>query len=68
MAARYEPLRRFLEAHHDHLSWLGHPEPVMDLAGELRDRMEKASASPPAKAARALGWLFSGWVPELSRR
>ena len=49
---------------YDALTWAPHPEPVPDLEAELRARLQRAPASPPADAARRLGWLFSGWVPD----
>jgi hypothetical protein len=47
------------------LSWAASPEPVADLEGEFRRRLAQSPASPPARAARAIGWLFSGWKPDL---
>lgn len=46
------------------LAWLDPLDPVDALEGELRRRLASAPASPPAKAARRLGWLFSGWTPD----
>ena len=46
------------------LSWPDPPPAVPDLEGELRGRLAQAPASPPAKAARSIGWLFSDWKPD----
>jgi hypothetical protein len=43
---------------YDGLTWPAPPEPVADLAIELRARLARAPASPPARAARDIGWLF----------
>ena len=46
------------------LAWPDPPPPVADLEIELRRRLAQAPASPPAKAARMIGWLFSDWKPD----
>ncbi len=46
------------------LAWAEAPEPVADLEAELRARLAQAPASPPARAARQIGWLFSDWRPD----
>jgi hypothetical protein len=46
------------------LTWAVSPEPVADLESELRARLAQAPASPPARAAREIGWLFSDWKPD----
>ena len=51
-------------AGYEGLVWPPHPEPVTDLAGVLRARMNGAPKSRPAIAAREIGWLFSGWEPD----
>jgi hypothetical protein len=50
---------------YDALTWLAPPEPLADLAAELRARLLRAQASPPSRAARDIGWLFSDWQPAL---
>ena len=45
------------------LAWVQPLPAVADLEAELRSRLAQAPASPPAKAARQIGWLFSGWKP-----
>lgn len=49
---------------YDDLMWAPSPELVQNLEAELRGRLARSASSPPAEAARTLGWLFSGWVPE----
>ncbi|HEX4217728.1 MAG TPA: hypothetical protein VHZ02_05135, partial [Acidimicrobiales bacterium] len=46
------------------LVWAEPPEPTPSLETELRARLAQAPASPPARAARAIGWLFSDWNPD----
>ena len=46
------------------LTWAASPEPLEDLEAELRARLAQAPASPPARAAREIGWLFSVWKPD----
>jgi hypothetical protein len=46
------------------LTWPEPPPALSDLEGELRRRLAQAPASPPAKAARSIGWLFSDWKPD----
>jgi len=46
------------------LEWAKMPEPLEDLEAELRTRLAQAPASPPARAARSIGWLFSDWKPD----
>lgn len=46
------------------LVWAPSPEPIGDLEVELRTRLAQAPASPPARAAREIGWLFSDWKPD----
>lgn len=53
-------------AGYDKLVWPDAPDPVADLEAELRTRMLRAPASPPAKAARIVGWCFSDWSPDPS--
>lgn len=48
------------------LDWPVSPPPVDDLAATLRTRLSAAAKSPPARAAREIGWLFSGWEPDLT--
>ena len=48
------------------LTWAEAPKPVVDLEAELRSRLAQAPASPPARAARQIGWLFSEWMPDRS--
>ena len=48
------------------LAWAEMPEPVGDLEAELRARLAQAPASPPARAARRIGWLFSDWKPDMA--
>jgi hypothetical protein len=48
------------------LDWSEPLPAIPDLEAELRDRMAQASASPPAKVARSIGWLFSDWKPDKS--
>lgn len=50
------------------LTWAASPEPLEDLEGELRARLAQPPASPPARAARETGWLFSNWKPDRSFR
>lgn len=46
------------------LRWPEPPPATLDLETELRGRLAQAPASPPAKAARSIGWLFSDWKPD----
>ena len=46
------------------LTWATSPPAVTDLEGELRVRLAQAPSSPPARAAREIGWLFSDWKPD----
>jgi hypothetical protein len=46
------------------LTWAASPEPLEDLEAELRACLAQAPASPPARAAREIGWLFSVWKPD----
>ncbi len=49
---------------YDDLEWAPAPPPVDNLEAELRRRLAAAPKSRPARAAREIGWLFSGWVPD----
>jgi hypothetical protein len=51
---------------YERLRWLDPPDPVADLEAELRSRLARSPASPPANAARRLGWVFSDWQPDLT--
>ena len=51
---------------YDGLRWAPMPEPVASLEGEYRSRLRSAPKSRMAFAAREIGWLFSGWVPDQS--
>jgi hypothetical protein len=48
------------------LTWLEPPPAIADLEAELRGRLVQAPASPPAEAARQIGWLFSEFKPDES--
>lgn len=48
------------------LKWAEPPEPIPDLEAELRTRLAQSPGSPPARAARNIGWLFSDWKPDLT--
>jgi hypothetical protein len=50
------------------LTWAPFPDPIENLEAELRARLAQAPASPPARAAREIGWLFSSWEPDRSLR
>jgi len=39
-------------------------EAVPDLEAEYRRRLAGSPRSPPAIAARTIGWLFGGWGPD----
>lgn len=53
---------------YEDLPWAPVPPPVNDLEPELRRRLAASPKSPPARAAREIGWLFSGWTPDASIR
>jgi hypothetical protein len=48
------------------LRWPPHPDPVTDLEVVLRARLRANAKSRPAVACREIGWLFSGWEPDLT--
>ena len=50
----------------DQLRWAPMPDPVDNLEATLRERLKKSPKSPPALAAREIGWLFSGGIPDTS--
>lgn len=49
---------------YDRLSWPEPPAPVIDLEAVLGARLAGRPKSPPAAAARTIGWLFSDWKPD----
>jgi hypothetical protein len=51
-------------AGYEGLSWPEPPTAVTDLEATLRARMAARPKSPPAIAARKIGWLFSNWEPD----
>jgi hypothetical protein len=48
------------------LEWPQPPLAVDDLEAVLRARLTARPKSPPAIAARKIGWLFSDWEPDFS--
>ncbi len=53
-------------ASYDSLTWAPMPGHVPNLEVVVRARMAAAPKSRPALAAREIGWLFSGWEPDMS--
>lgn len=51
---------------YEQLRWPDPPPAVTDLEAVLRARLAARPKSPPAIAARNIGWLFSDWKPDLS--
>lgn len=51
-------------AGYERLSWPEPPAAVADLEVTLRARLVARPKSPPAIAARKVGWLFSNWEPD----
>jgi hypothetical protein len=49
---------------YESLRWAPHPPAVASLETELRARLQNSPKSRPAIAAREIGWLYSGWVPD----
>ena len=50
----------------DQLQWAPMPDPVLDLEATLRKELASKPKHLATVAARELGWLFSGWEPDLS--
>lgn len=50
----------------DGLRWAPMPDPVPDLEATVRAQLMAAGKSPPARAARTIGWLFSDGRPDPS--
>src|SRR5207253_3269508 len=46
------------------LHWAPMPKPALDLESLYRSRLALRPKSPPAQAARQIGWLFSGGQPD----
>jgi hypothetical protein len=49
---------------YDDLARAPMPDRIADLERVLRARLASSAKSPPAVAARTLGWLFSDWHPD----